>query len=165
MTDKVLAIVEASAVRRWLGVSMMAGLGGIVIYIALVAPPDFGWQAFLLVVGGLALWMAERMRRATEHRIELTDAGLHTGDGQVIAKIDDIERVDRGVFAFKPSNGFLIKLARPGPRIWRPGLWWCSGRRVGVGGVTSAGQTKAMSEILAAMLAQRDQIRTDQDGH
>ena len=170
MNDEILAIVEATPIRRWLGVSMMAGLGGIVIYIALVSPPDLGWQLFLLVVGVLALWMADRMRRATEHRIELTQGGLRTGEGQVIAEVDNIERVDRGMFVFKPSNGFLVRLIRPEPRIWRPGLWWCSGRRIGVGGVTSAGQTKAMSEILSAMLAERDQARQDransgQDGH
>jgi len=70
--------------------------------------------------------------------------------------VADIERVDRGVFAFKPSNGFLVRTREPSARAWRPGLWWRFGRRIGVGGVTSANQTKAMSEILAAMLAERD---------
>ncbi len=39
---------------------------------------------------------------------------------------------------------------------WRPGLWWRVGRRIGVGGMTPASQTKFMSEIIAAMIAQRD---------
>ena len=43
------------------------------------------------------------------------------------------------------------------PRRWWPGLWWSLGNRVGVGGVTSAAHTKAMAEIISAMIAQRAQ--------
>lgn len=157
MQDNVLAVVKASAARRWMGVFMLGGLGGLVIYVALASPPGLGWQVFLIVIGGLALWMAEKMRRATEHRIELTETEIRSSDGVVIALVSDIQGVDRGVFAFKPSNGFMVRTKTPQSRIWRPGLWWRLGRRVGVGGVTAAGQTKAMSEILSAMLAQRDQ--------
>ena len=164
MNDEILAVVETSSARRWMGVIMLAGLGGLMIFIALAAPPEPVWQLFLIVMGVLSLWIAERMRRATEHRIELTEQELRSSEGLVIALVADIVHVDRGMFAFKPSNGFLIKLRRPGPRIWRPGLWWCSGRRIGVGGVTSASQTKVMSEILSALLATRDQNR-DHDGH
>jgi hypothetical protein len=157
MNNEVLAIVEVSAARRWMGVIMLAGLGGLVIYVALATPPKLHWQAFLIVVGVLSLWMADRLRRATEYRIELTETELRSSDGQVIALVSEIEKIDRGVFAFKPSNGFLVRTLTPGPRAWRPGLWWRMGRRIGVGGVTAAGQTKGMSEILAAMIAQRDQ--------
>jgi hypothetical protein len=157
MQDKVLAVVEASTVRRWMGVIMLAGLGGLVIYVALATPPKLGWQIFLIIVGILALWMADKMRRATEHRIELTETELRSSDGQLIALVSEIQVIDRGVFAFKPSNGFMVRTALPQSRAWRPGLWWRMGRRIGVGGVTSAGQTKAMSEILSALMAQRDQ--------
>lgn len=156
MNQEILAIIEVSPTRRWMGVIMLAALGGLVIYVALAAPPKLGWQAFLIGVGALALWMAEKMRRATEARIELTETELRSSDGQVIARVCDIENIDRGVFAFKPSNGFIVKTMQPGTRIWQPGLWWRIGRRIGVGGVTSAGQTKAMSEILSALMMQRD---------
>lgn len=158
MDTEILASVEASPIRRWIGVTMLVGLGGLVIYVALASPPALEWQIFLIVLGVLALWMADRMRRATEHRIELTETELRSSEGLRIALVADIETMDRGVFAFKPSNGFLIKTRTPGLRTWRPGLWWRIGRRVGVGGVTPGGQTKTMSEILAAMIAQRDQI-------
>lgn len=157
MNQEILAVVETSSTRRWMGVLMLAGLGGLVVYVALATPPEPVWQVFLIVIGGLALWMADRMRRATEHRIELTETELRSSDGQVIALVADIEKVDRGVFALKPSNGFMVRTATPAPRAWRPGLWWRMGRRIGVGGVTSAGQTKAMSEILSALVAQRGQ--------
>ncbi|PCH74416.1 MAG: hypothetical protein COC12_03680 [Rhodobacteraceae bacterium] len=158
MQDNVLTVVEASSVRRWMGVIMLGGLGGLVIYVALVAPPKLGWQVFLIIVGALSLWMAEKMRRATEYRIELTETELRSSDGQILALVSEIQSVDRGVFAFKPSNGFIVRTNAPQSRVWRPGLWWRMGRRIGVGGVTSAGQTKAMSEVLSALLAQRDQV-------
>jgi hypothetical protein len=41
----------------------------------------------------------------------------------VLARIDEIASLDRGTFAFKPSNGFLLRLSRKGTRVWRPGLW------------------------------------------
>ena len=157
MDQDILAVVDASGARRWMGVILLALLGGLVIYVAFATPPALAWQMFLIAVGLLALWAADKMRRATEQRIELTETELRSSGGQVIAMVADIEKVDRGVFAMKPSNGFMVRTRRSQARAWQPGLWWRMGRRVGVGGVTSAGQTKAMSEILSALLIQRDQ--------
>lgn len=155
--DEILAVIEASAPRRWMGVGMLALLGGLLLYIALATPPAPAWQIFLLVIGAAALWLAEKMRRATLFRIELTETQLRSSDGVVIAELDQIEAIDRGFFAFKPSNGFMIRTrTAAGGRSWQPGLWWRLGRRVGVGGVTPGAQGKTMSEILAAMIARRE---------
>jgi hypothetical protein len=81
--------------------------------------------------------------------IELTETEIRTSNGEVLARMDEILAVDRGAFAFKPSNGFTLKLNTKKPRAWAPGLWWRFGRRVGVGGVTSAGQAKFMAEQIA----------------
>ncbi|AVO39554.1 hypothetical protein [Pukyongiella litopenaei] len=164
-TQVVLAEVGVSAPRRWLGVAMLTVIGGLVIYVALATPPAPGWQAFLIATGLAALWVAERMRRATGSRIELTMTELRETGGETIALVAEIEAVDRGFFALKPSNGFLLRTRQPGSRRWRPGLWWRMGRRVGVGGVTPARQTKMMSEMLAAMLAERDHSGGDHDPH
>ncbi|MCA0869624.1 hypothetical protein LCL97_02185 [Seohaeicola saemankumensis] len=157
MNEEVLATVKASVPRRWIGVGMLIGVGVIVIYVAFRSPPQLGWQVFLIATGILALWTAEKMRRATEQHIELTQDELRSSDGTVLVRIEDVAAVERGAFAFKPSNGFLVRTHSKGDRAWRPGLWWRLGRRIGVGGVTPGAQTKAMSEILAAMLMQRDQ--------
>ena len=74
-------------------------------------------------------------------------------DGTVIARLDNIEKVDRSAFAMKPSNGFLIILKEPGPRVWRPGLWWRLGRRVAVGGVTNGAHTRPMADMMKLKLA------------
>jgi hypothetical protein len=155
MTGEVLLTVEASGLRRVMGVAMLAVIGVTLLFVALSTPPSIGWLLFLLAVGTGALWLSVRMWQATSYSLELTEEELRCSDGTVIARVADIENIDRGFFAFKPSNGFLIRTATPGTRIWFPGLCWRAGRRIGVGGVTPASQSKAMSEILAAMIAQR----------
>lgn len=155
MTEEVLAVVEASAPRRWLALGVLAGVGLLSIYIALASPPAPAWLVFLIAVGAAALWLAHRLYLATEHRIELTRTEIRASSGERIALVADVEGLDRGVFAFKPSNGFLIRVKTPGSRVWQPGMWWRLGRRIGVGGVTPGSQTKAMAEILSALMAQR----------
>ncbi|MEP5732304.1 MAG: hypothetical protein ABJL67_23390 [Sulfitobacter sp.] len=156
--NEVLATVSASWGRRFLGLTSLLLLGILLIYIAFSRPPSVGFQIFLLVVGGGSLWLAEQMRKATASVIELTPVVLRDADGTVIARVEDITGMDRGFFAFKPSNGFLLKTSVGAAREWRPGLWWRMGRRIGVGGMTPGSQTKFMSEVLAAMMATRDGI-------
>ena len=154
--QEVLAVVRASTGRRILGLGCLALLGVLLLYIALAQSPALGWQVFLIVLGVFSIWAADRMRQATASSIELTETEVRDTDGTVIAKVDEIESLDRGFFAFKPSNGFLIKTTKAQPRDWRPGLWWRAGRRIGVGGMTPGHQTKFMSEIIATILATRD---------
>ena len=156
MSDEVLAHIQASAPRRIFGVGALAALGGMLLYLAMAQPPAHpGWLVFLVGTGLTTLFLADKMRRATLSALELTATEFRSSDGTRIATIDQIEALDRGTFAFKPSNGFTLRLSVAAPRRWQPGLWWGLGRRVGVGGVTSAAQTKAVAEILSAMLAER----------
>lgn len=155
MQEDVLATIAASAPRRWMGVGMLTTIGALVIYVALASPPQLGWQVFLLVIGAASFWLSHHMWTATADRIELTRSTLRTGSGQVICSVDEIETVDRGMFAFKPSNGFLIKTRSTDKFAWAPGLWWRLGRRIGIGGMTAAAETKFMSELLTGMLVER----------
>ena len=157
MQDEVLAVVRASALRRWFGIVVMAALGGLLIYLAMSRPPALQWQVFLIGMGVFALWLADATRRATENQIELTQDGLRSSSGEVIALIDEIERVERGMFAMKPSNGFLLRLKKRRQRSWQPGLWWALGRRVGIGGVTPGSQSKVMAQMLEALMVERAQ--------
>ena len=154
--DEILATVAASAGRRILGIGMLAFLGVLVIYVALAEPPALGWQVFLIVLGTVALMVADAMRRSTAFRLELTREVLRDSGGEVIARVAEITSIDRGAFAFKPSNGFLLRTSTSATRKWRPGLWWRMGSRIGVGGMTPGRQTKYMAEIIAVMLAERD---------
>ncbi len=152
MEQDVLATVQASSPRRWTGVTMLATVGALVIYVALATPPEIGWQVFLLVIGGASFWLAQRMWFATQDAIELTRSQMRTRSGKVICEVADIETVERGAFAFKPSNGFLVSTRTVAKNTWEPGLWWRLGRRIGVGGMTAAAETKFMSEMLSALL-------------
>ena len=151
MQEDVLARVEAAAPRRWTGVAMLTVIGTLVIYVALATPPALGWQVFLIVVGVASFWLAQRMWLATQDAIELTRTELRTRSGQIICRIKDIEAVESGAFAFKPSNGFLVKTRSKGGYHWAPGLWWRVGHRVGVGGMISATETKFMLQMLSAV--------------
>jgi len=150
--DGIYALVQASPARRVFAYGVLFLLGALVVYVTLVQPPALHWMVFMLGFGFLMLWQAERLRRATMHVIELTDTELRDSSGRVLARIDEIHSVERGTFAFKPSNGFTLVLQTKKPRAWMPGLWWRYGRRVGVGGVTNAGQSKFMAERISMML-------------
>ncbi len=157
----VIATLAPSKIRRWIAIVLIGALGAICICLALLRPPaDALWLVVLGAVGFAALWLARRLAVATRSRIELTDAGLHDAEGRVLAPIGNIAGVERGAFAFKPSNGFLVRLDRPASRAWHPGLWWRVGRRLGVGGVTPSAQGRLMADALAAMLAERDRSKS-----
>ncbi|MBO6897358.1 MAG: hypothetical protein JJ868_08310 [Shimia sp.] len=154
---EVLATITASPMRRLFGMTTLFLLGGVLIYIALTTTPALHWRLFLLVIGGLTLWLAETTRRATEHSIELTRDGMRSTSGEEIAALDDIAAIKRGMFDLKPSNGFTVHLKKPRSRRWQPGLWWAFGRRVGIGGVTPGSEAKSMAQILEALLVERGQ--------
>lgn len=158
MTDQneVLAVVRASLGRRILGLGALWFLVFTLFYLALAESPGFGWRVFLIALGLVAAWLAERMRQATDMTLELTEEELRDSSGRRVALVSEIKELDRGVFAFKPSNGFLLTLRSPCARVWRPGMWWRVGKRVGVGGMTPGSQTKFMAEIISAMIAERD---------
>lgn len=80
-----------------------------------------------------------------------------TRTGRPLALMEDIQEIERGMFALKPSNGFVVRLKTKAAPAWAPGLWWRTGRRLGVGGVTSAGAAKAMADLLALRLQGGDE--------
>ncbi len=155
MQQEVLATVSATGARRVMAITVLVLLGGVLVYIALAQPPQaLGWQLIMLGVGCGVLVLAERMRRAEVTVLELTREALREKGGAVLVRMDQIATVNRGVFAFKPSNGFVIITHAPQPLQWNPGLWWRVGRRIGVGGVAPAVQAKYMADVMQAILTE-----------
>lgn len=151
--SEVLAQIRPSAPRRLVGVVVMGGLGVLLVTLAFLRPPSALFlQLFLLALGVLALAGADILRRVTALTLELTETELRDSAGRVLTPVDQIAAVSRGVFAAKPSNGFVLRLKKSQPRAWAPGLWWRIGRRLGVGGVTPAGESRAMADIIAALI-------------
>jgi len=151
-----IAIISPSPVRRVISVSILFLLGFMVIYLSLANPPDQAiLQVLLLVVGVGAIILGERMRRATALSLILTREALVDSSGRELCRLDQITGIDRGAFAFKPANGFLLRTNTKLGRSWSPGLWWRMGRRIGVGGATPGGQGKFMAEAIATHIALR----------
>lgn len=151
-----LARIRASAGRRLIGVGTLTALGALLVYVAFDTPPaSLGWQAFLVAFGGLCLWFGQILWRATALELVLTEEALSDTSGQIIARLDEIASVNRGMFAAKPSNGFVMTLHSPAPRAWRPGLWWRFGKRVAIGGVTAGHQTRPVADIISLKIQDR----------
>jgi hypothetical protein len=146
-----LMVLGASQPRLWLGVACTLGLAVMLFYIVFAGRPSMSYQIWFLLVGTASLWVAYRLRRAGQDRIVLTNRVLKTESGRVLTEVDNVRSVERGAFSFKPPNGFLVRLKEPRGRQWVPGLWWQRGRVIGVGGVVSAGQARAMAEALTAL--------------
>ncbi len=148
-----LAALTPSPTRRYLASGMMVVLGIVLIQVAIS-----GWDSSvpsylaLAVLGLASLAVAWRMHRATSNSLHLRSDGIRSSDGTIIAEVNNISRVELGLFAFKPSNGFLIVLKTPMDRAWHPGLWWRLGRRIGIGGVTPRAEGKVMAERLHMLL-------------
>lgn len=157
MTHTPIATLAPSPTRRMLGTAVMAGLAGLLAWVALGNAPTWPWRIFLLATSLTAILGAARVWESAARRIVLSEAGLFDDTGRSIALLEEIASVDRGVFAFKPSNGFVLHLKRPAGRAWAPGMWWRIGRRVGIGGITAPAQARSMSEIIAVMLVRRDE--------
>ncbi|MFN7222446.1 MAG: hypothetical protein ACK4MS_00335 [Paracoccaceae bacterium] len=152
----VLAELRPSPPRRVVGVAILGTLGTVLIYLALAYPPTaVGWTVFLLAFGAASLWLAVRMWQCTAIGLVLTSATLSDQTGRVLARVDQIRAVNRGVFAFKPAGGFTLVLTSSAAGAWAPGLWWRLGRSVGVGGVTHRHEARYMAEVLDALIKAR----------
>lgn len=162
MSDEPYAVLKASPARRVMGTGVLLALGFLLLYLAAARPPaEFIWTFVMLATSVAALSMGYVMWSRSGVALELTQEGLVQSDGVIVAAMEDIAACDRGMFAFKPSNGFLVRLTRSAPFGWSPGLWWRVGKRLGIGGVTQPAHAKMMADTLSAILARRDTVDTD----
>lgn len=143
--------LRASPARRGFAVAVLGGMCVLLVALGIKGGSPLVPWAFAAVIG----YVGYRLYHATAGGLRLTPDHIETLDGEVIATMDQIVSVDRGVFAFKPSNGFLITTQTRAPARWAPGLWWRRGRRIGVGGVTPSGPAKAIAEEIAMRIASR----------
>ena len=119
-----LARLEVSPARRGFGVAMQGGLGLFLLYIVAVQPLGNATASLILAAAGFGmLYFAWQFWSSTETGLVLTTEGLFGADGRVFCRFEDIEKVDRGLFAFRPSGGFVIICKQRVKRGWAPGLW------------------------------------------
>jgi len=143
-------VIRATLFRRVVAVVMLLISGGMFLYLA-ANEPSVGiiWKAVFALLGIGLFVLAAQLRSATTEAIRLTQDGLVETSGRLLCTMDNIDRIETSAFSFKPSNGLLVRLKTPMPGAWAPGLWWRYGTKLGIGGVTSAGEAKAMADIIA----------------
>ncbi len=150
-----LARLTPAPLRRALTLTALCSLGAALLTVALLADDGGLWGRTLVgAAGGAALGLARSFARATKRQILLMPQGIFDDTGTCLARRADISGVERSPFALKPSGGLLVRLERRYPRGWAPGLWWRSGRRLGLGGATSRIEGRLFAERLAVMLAE-----------
>ncbi|WP_071672828.1 hypothetical protein [Nioella nitratireducens] len=158
MTDntEVLERITPNLPRRVIAAGSLGALGALLVLIAATHPPsDIGFSLFLILVGLGSLWLAVTLWRVSGRVLELTREELREQEGRVLARLDNVAKVDRGFFAFKPAAGFRLSLKDKAPSAYAPGLWWRRGRMVMVGGATSGTQSKAVADLMSILIAQQ----------
>ncbi len=164
MTDTILAALSPAPVRRWLSTLLIFALA--VVFLVLAAKgfvlgqeagQGTGQRLVLALLGLASLWVASLSLRGQARSLVLTRSAVMDSEGTILARLDQIARVDRGTFAFKPSNGFMLYLNQPAPRAWVPGLYWRIGTRLAIGGATHPAETRNMADQIGLLLAERDQ--------
>ncbi|MDE0209354.1 MAG: hypothetical protein OXJ64_05670 [Boseongicola sp.] len=158
--EEIVLEISPSPVRRWMAILALGILGILMITLAFDEMPDL-WRLFFVLLGAGILWAANRLRSATMDGLVLTRDGLRTISGRTLAGVEDVARVDRGALGFGATNRLMVSRKQPGAAGWAPGLWWQIGRRLAVGGTLSGGQAKAMADLLADMVAEREEQGTD----
>ncbi len=150
-----LAVLHPSTPRRMVGSGALGLLGLAVLWLGAAGDAGVPWRVGLALAGLLFLWAGRTLWRATAERIELREEGLVTGGGRRLAALSEIAAVNRGSFAVKPTNGFVLSLRSRHGATWAPGLYWRLGRTLGIGGATSGAAARAMADILTMRLAER----------
>lgn len=152
--DNIRLTLSPSRPRLWFAVGALAALTLALAWLALAQPlPGAGWRAGLLAACLPLVFAIRGLVGAGRRVLILTREGLFDSVAGEVARIGDIARVERGIFALRPARGFALRLARPLGRRWVPGLWWRFGRNLGVGGLTGAAETRLMAEVLDALVA------------
>ena len=151
-----IATLEPSLGRRWFGAIVLGVLGLLLIFVTIRNPPDSVFLKVMVpLVGALFIWQAQWNLRVTQHGLYLTKDGLFDAQGTLVCAAYNMAEVDRGVFAFKPSNGFLVRLHEPEPKSWAPGLYWRLGKRLGVGGATHPTQNRELAQAIEVLIMER----------
>jgi hypothetical protein len=148
---EVLLSIGPSPMRRIFAVVCFVVLAFVLFGLLLQGDPSFLWQVFFAGAAVLSLLGAKRFYTGTGDAVELTKTELRLKSGRVLTTVENIKVVERGPFAFKPSNGFLVRLKEPCGSGWAPGLFWQRGKYLGIGGAINAGHTRAMAESITAL--------------
>ena len=94
-------ILRPSQPRRYAAILTLVGIGTILAWQSILGSILLTRILALFFAIG-AVWLAVRIGQASATSLQLDENGLHTNDGTLIVGRDNIRRVERGPFAFKP---------------------------------------------------------------
>jgi len=152
-SQDVIATVTPSLARFWGAIIVIGGFGCFLLWIAASGAAGSALASVIFVFcAALSFYASYRIHQTKLQSLYLTMEGLFDTTGTKLCTMDQIASLDRSFFAFKPSNGFVIRLKEPMDRAWVPGLWWRFGKRLGVGGITSVAQSKSMADTITLLL-------------
>jgi len=152
-SEEIIISLTPSLGRFWGAIIMVSAFGAFLLWIAASGAAGSTLATIVFVAfSGLSFFAAIRIHKTGLQGINLTQEGLFDTTGRMLCAMDQIGSLERSFFAFKPSNGFVIRLKEPMDRAWVPGLWWRFGRRLGVGGITSVSQARSMADTIVLLL-------------
>ncbi|QDL90343.1 hypothetical protein FDP22_00130 [Paroceanicella profunda] len=151
-----IARLGCAAPRRVIATAVLGALGVFLLVLAVEQAGSGAWKTLVLALAGLGtLALTLLVWRATGSTVLLTEEALTTSEGTLLCPVSEIVAVESGFLAFRPANGFVLRLKSPAPRGFAPGLWWRFGRRLGVGGSVSAQEAKVMAQAISLQIAAR----------
>lgn len=151
--------LQPTLLRRSLGAGFL-GLMAVVMALAAFAMTGAGLlpRALALTLAVFGAVQARRLWVASAGAVELREDGLHcTRTRRILARLEDIARVDSGAMLLKPASGFILRLKDRQPFARSTGMWWIFGDRLAIGGATPKAEGKAMASALTELLRLRDQ--------
>lgn len=155
--EEVLIQLHPSPVRRSLGLGGLAILSAMCLSGGLSGAAESGIRWLPLLLGILGFYLLYHFWRSSAKGLELTPSELREIGGRRVIAFADIQSVNRELFGIiKPTNGFVIVNRGQYPNAFSAGIWWRFGSRIGIGGLTPAGEGKAMAELLEEMIKDRD---------
>ena len=156
--DEVLIGLNAAPARRMIGIGALILLCLVLLWHSYATYDQLSDGLVVILLALAGLYAAFRIWRSSRTGLELTPAELRESGGRQIVRVADIVKVEREALGiFKPTNGFVLVTREKMPAAGSPGIWWRFGKRVGVGGITGAGEGKAMAELLQEMVARQQE--------
>lgn len=148
MSDVILKI-QPTYSRRLFGMAILSIAAFVMFSFAFVETSQSALLKLILFLMGYAfLWQVVTTILMKNAALILSRDGLFDEQGRLVCALSNIAEIDKGVFSFKPSNGFLIRLHHSNGINWTPGLYWCVGKRIGIGGALNPSQTKELADKL-----------------
>ncbi len=150
--SETLMELTISPIRRIFALVVLFMLGLLLIWNGLMLPgAAIALKLLLMLMGAAVLWLGIKMYDRTRGGLILTKEALWDYRGTCLIRMEDVVAMEKGVFALKPSNGFMLRGTQAPGNLWAPGMYWRVGTRVGVGGITNAREAKSMIEVIVAL--------------